>query len=83
MNGLLDINKRGFIHLDLKPANILINKGIPKIADFGFCLEIKSLANQNPKINLNIGTPLYMAPETLLSNQYPLGVLYFELLHGK
>ena len=40
--------------------------------------------------NFNVGTPLYMAPECLKSNIYSaktdlwsLGILYYELLHGK
>ena len=32
--------KQGIIHRDLKPSNILLNEGIPKIADFGFARNL-------------------------------------------
>jgi len=30
---------RGYIHRDIKPENSLINKGIHKVADFGFATK--------------------------------------------
>ena len=47
------------------------------------------MSQRDPTKDLNVGTPLYMAPETLLENTYniksdvwAIGVLYYELLHG-
>jgi serine/threonine-protein kinase ULK/ATG1 len=34
--GFKELNKIGIVHRDLKPANILVNKGLLKLADFGF-----------------------------------------------
>jgi len=49
---------KGIVHRDLKPANILRGDKQWKIADFGFAMK-----TENPfKSNLNVGTPLYMAP---------------------
>jgi len=47
------------MHRDLKPSNILVNDGIIKIADFGFC---KSLENQGDLAQTMLGSPIYMAP---------------------
>ena len=35
MKGLQALWKKGVMHRDLKPDNILINNGVYKIADFG------------------------------------------------
>lgn len=33
--------EQGIIHRDFKVANILVNKGVAKIADFGFAKRTK------------------------------------------
>jgi serine/threonine protein kinase len=78
----------GIIHRDIKPANILLSNSIPKFADFGFAV-CKYVPSNNTS-NYNVGTPLYMAPESLLQNTYSyksdiwsLGVVLFEMLYGK
>jgi serine/threonine protein kinase len=51
-NGMVEMNRKSkfkmnnldFIHRDIKPANILLDKQMPKIADFGFamsCSDVK------------------------------------------
>jgi len=78
----------GIIHRDIKPANILIANSVPKFADFGFA--VCKHVNTNNMGNYNVGTPLYMAPESLLHNTYSyksdiwaLGVVLFEMLYSK
>ena len=64
--GYLNFARRDIIHRDLKPANILITEErMLKIADFGFAIK----AVDAPKSNkYNVGSPLYMAPESLKRN---------------
>ena len=50
------------MHRDFKLANILLNKGKIKIADFGFA---KLLGNDNMTSTM-LGSPLNMAPEGIL-----------------
>ncbi len=53
------------MHRDLKPDNIFIKNGIPKIADFGCSKnykEKKTHKSKNNKHTKEVGTPEYMAP---------------------
>ena len=73
------------IHRDIKPANIFIKDGLPKLADFGFAI-CKTL-NSNAVDHYNVGTPIYMAPESLIQNQYSFrsdlwaaGIILYEMI---
>ncbi len=48
----------GVMHRDFKAANILLHKGLCKIADFGLS---KKMGNDNIT-KTNVGTPLTNAP---------------------
>lgn len=52
------------VHRDIKPQNILISKGNPKLADFGFAKET-SKDKDLKQTGTNIGTLLYMAPQLI------------------
>ncbi len=84
----------GIIHRDLKPENLFVtyrDDGTPrlKILDFGIAkvLERSQQARQTASI---MGTPLYMAPEQLATDEpvgpatdtYALGQLAFTMLAG-
>lgn len=82
-------HQKGFIHRDMKPSNIIINKeGIVKIMDFGIS---KSIFEKGiTKTGAKIGTVLYMSPEqikaeepTRQSDIYSIGVTLYEMLTGK
>lgn len=66
IEGYLNFQKRGIVHRDLKPANLLLTEqGLLKIADFGFGIRVDQLGKSN---KYNVGSPLYMAPESLKRN---------------
>lgn len=79
------------IHRDLKPANILVSNrdGRARVTDFGIAHVSSSAdATSFSKAGMQVGTPLYMAPEQLAhgvranpsTDVYALGVsLYFVL----
>ncbi|KAM3371757.1 hypothetical protein ACQJBY_018921 [Aegilops geniculata] len=88
--GLHYLHMNRILHLDLKPANILLDDHmVPKIADFGLsrCLDENS-AHATTTIHM-FGTPGYMAPEilyggkiTFASDIYSLGSIIMEILTG-
>lgn len=62
------------MHLDLKPANVLItDSGRLKLADFGLLFELKQKTTESVegkvKDDVQEGDPRYMAPE-LLRGEY-------------
>ena len=64
--GYLNFAKKDIIHRDLKPANILVAENhLLKIADFGFAIKVAEALKSN---KYNVGSPLYMAPESLKKN---------------
>ncbi|CAD8089807.1 unnamed protein product [Paramecium primaurelia] len=81
LTGLKDQISKGVIHADLKPSNILIQKGIYKIANYGHSRMIYS---QNQQVQYNVSTTLYNQTQTSVKNDiWNLGVFFYKILTGK
>ncbi len=82
--------KRGLVHRDVKPGNIVLcDDGPIKILDFGVAKRTDPEATQLTGTGVLIGTPEYMAPEQAdgrlvdcRADLYSLGVILYELLAG-
>jgi len=83
-------HRRGVVHRDVKPANIMIDAdGWSVVTDFGIAKVAESQGLT--QTGATIGTPSYMSPEqcaakrelTGASDQYSLGIVVYEMLTGR
>ena len=79
-------HKSGYVHCDVKPANILIDKnGHVFLADFGIAREVDATTSTM----VGFGAPAYMSPEQIKGfdptpsmDIYSLGITLYEMLTG-
>jgi tetratricopeptide (TPR) repeat protein len=85
-------HRRGVIHRDVKPENVLISRENVFLADFGIAKPADAAANRSlTTAGLVVGTPTYMAPEQAAADPatdhradiYSFGILAYELLAGE
>lgn len=65
VQAIQQVHSKGIVHSDLKPANFIFVKGTLKLIDFGISNSING-ATVNVYRECQMGTPNYMAPETLI-----------------
>ena len=94
--GLDFAHRKGFVHRDVKPENILFADGHAVLADFGVaracCDADESIGRaQVTEVGIAVGTPEYMSPEQAsgqsdlgtASDIYSLACVVYEMLTGE
>ncbi len=90
--GLGAAHRRGIVHRDVKPQNVLVGRdGTIKLTDFGIASVYKDInAERLTTTGMTLGTVQYYAPEQAQgeivspsADVYALGIVMYEMLTGR
>lgn len=92
ISGLAYLHKKGIVHQDMKPDNVLINSdGQYLIIDFGISTKTRNTLRKSEKGSIGGGTPWYMSieswgtesPSIFARDIWALGATLYEIVTGE
>jgi tetratricopeptide (TPR) repeat protein len=88
LQALAYLHRRGILHRDMKPGNVVVVDGQVKVLDFG--LSVVNTRSVSNVVATTAGTFAYMAPEafqdapaSMSADLYAVGIMAYELLAGQ
>ena len=85
-------HERGLLHRDIKPGNVMLERGHAVVTDFGVARAVSAAGGERlTSTGLAVGTPAYLSPEQASgddrldarSDLYSLACVVYEMLAGQ